>query len=104
MAGPAFLRYHWLKGKCFVLQDISPTIVNKGLSLFYENNSMAIREERGFMEWPGIHNIKRLVEVSHGLFIWVSTACRFSWEGRRLAMRRISLLINGYAYGRAPEK
>ncbi|KAJ5724890.1 hypothetical protein N7493_006618 [Penicillium malachiteum] len=47
---------------------------------------------------------RRLVDISGGLFIWASTACRFIREGRRLALRRLSLLMNGSSPGVGPEK
>ncbi|EXJ87253.1 hypothetical protein A1O3_04212 [Capronia epimyces CBS 606.96] len=89
----------------FVLQDILPTIVDRDLSLFFEHSFASIREERDFPpDWPGMRVITRLVEISCGLFIWASTACRFIREGRRLAMRRITILINGHRSGAGPEK
>jgi hypothetical protein len=89
----------------FVLREISRTLVNRDLSIFFENNFSTIREERGFDDhWPGMRIIRRLVEISCGLFIWASTACRFIREGRQLAMRRIDILINGYHSGAGPEK
>ncbi|KAI1215177.1 vegetative incompatibility protein HET-E-1 [Annulohypoxylon truncatum] len=89
----------------FTLQEISPDIVDHDLSIFFENHFSTIREERGFDDdWPGMRIIKRLVEISCGLFIWASTACRFIREGRRLAKRRIKILINGYRSGVGPEK
>lgn len=89
----------------FVLHEISSDIVNRDLSLFFESNFSVIREERGLDEdWPGKRIIERLVEISCGLFIWASTACRFIREGRRLTMRRVSILLNGHRAGVGPEK
>ena len=89
----------------FVLHDILPTIVDRDLSLFFEHRFELIREERGFaVDWPGSRIIKRLVEISCGLFIWASTACRFIREGKRLAKRRIEILINDHRSGAGPEK
>ncbi|KAF7540571.1 hypothetical protein G7054_g1266 [Neopestalotiopsis clavispora] len=89
----------------FVLHEILPAIVDRDLGLFFEHNFMALREERGFADdWPGTQFIKRLVEISGGLFIWASTACRYIREGRRLATRRISTLVNGHSSGMGPEK
>ncbi|KIN05290.1 hypothetical protein OIDMADRAFT_51101 [Oidiodendron maius Zn] len=89
----------------FILHDILPKIVDRDLTLFFEHNFKIIREERGFaINWPRTRIIRRLVEISCGLFIWASTACRFIREGRRLADKRISLLINDYRSGAGPEK
>ncbi|KAE8443107.1 hypothetical protein EG329_002351 [Mollisiaceae sp. DMI_Dod_QoI] len=89
----------------FVLQDILPTIVDRDLSLFFEDSLKSIREERGFAaDWPGSRIIKRLVEISCGLFIWASTACRYIREGKRMAKRRIDNLINNHRSREGPEK
>ncbi|KAK4247279.1 WD40-repeat-containing domain protein [Corynascus novoguineensis] len=89
----------------FVLHEISSDIVNRDLSLFFKSNFSTIREERGLDEdWPGRRIIELLVEISCGLFIWASTACRFIREGRRLTMRRIFILLNGHRSGVGPEK
>lgn len=89
----------------FVLHDILTTIVDRDLRLFFEHSFSTIREERGFaVDWPDRRVIRRLVETSCGLFIWASTACRFIREGRQLADRRISILINDHRSGAGPEK
>jgi WD40 repeat protein len=89
----------------FVLHQISQEIVDRDLSLFFQNSFSTIREERGLEDnWPGMRIINRLVEISCGLFIWASIACRFVREGRRMAMRRINILINGHRDNGGPEK
>ncbi|KAI1458975.1 vegetative incompatibility protein HET-E-1 [Annulohypoxylon moriforme] len=100
-----FTKIPEVEREVFALHEISPDIIDRDLSIFFENNFSTIREERGFDDdWPGMRIIKRLVEISCGLFIWASTACRFIREGRRLAKRRIKILINGYRSGVGPEK
>lgn len=54
--------------------------------------------------WPGMQIIIRLVEISCGLFILASTACRHIRDGKQLAMRRIRVLVNGHRSGAEPEK
>ncbi|KAH8685007.1 hypothetical protein BGZ61DRAFT_356172, partial [Ilyonectria robusta] len=89
----------------FLLHDILPEIVDHDLGLFFEHNLTKIREERGFdKNWPGMQSIRRLIEISGGLFIWASTACRFIREGRRLAVNRLSDLLIGQCSGVGPEK
>lgn len=86
--------------QCFVLHDISPTLVDRDLTLFFKENFTTIREERGFArDWPGGRVISRLVEISCGLFIWASTACRYIREGQHFAAKRIAKLINGHLSG-----
>ncbi|KAK7416688.1 hypothetical protein QQX98_005014 [Neonectria punicea] len=89
----------------FVLHEISPELVDRDLSLYFQDSFSVIREERGFADdWPGKKTVKRLVDNSCGLFIWASTACRFVREGRRLASKRISILLNGHRSDAGPEQ
>lgn len=89
----------------YVIHNIPPVIVDRDLRLFFEHSFSNIREERDFPDdWPGPRIINRLVEISCGLFIWASTACRYIHDGKRLADGRISTLINGYRTGAGPEK
>lgn len=91
--------------RALILHRISPSLVDRDLSIFFETNFSVIREEVGFGDgWPGVGTMKRLVEVSRGLFISASTACRFIHGGRWLAKKRINLLIDGYQYGASPEQ
>ncbi|KAF5672301.1 vegetative incompatibility het-E-1 [Fusarium heterosporum] len=89
----------------FVLHEISPDVVDRDLSLYFRDSFSVIREERGYSDdWPDGGTIKRLVDNSCGLFIWASTACRFIREGRRLASKRITTLLNGHRSGAGPEQ
>ncbi|KAF4964049.1 hypothetical protein FSARC_7998 [Fusarium sarcochroum] len=89
----------------FVLHEISANLVDRDLSLYFRDSFSVMREERGYTDdWPGGGTIKRLVDNSCGLFIWASTACRFIREGRRLASKRISTLLNGHRSGAGPEQ
>lgn len=93
--------------KVFVLHEMSHSLVNRDLTIFFENNFTMIREERGYDDdWPGSRIIKRLVEISCGLFIWASTACRYIFQGRWLSMaqKRIDNLVHGFSSGVGPEK
>jgi hypothetical protein len=87
------------------LHEIPSALVDRDLSAFFETNLSTIREERDLDDdWPGTGVAKRPVEISCGLFIWASIACRFIRDGKRVAMRRIDNLINGYRSGAGPEK
>lgn len=89
----------------FAFHDIAPTLVDRDFALFFEENFTNIREERGFpTDWPGRRVISRLVEISCGLFIWASTACRYIREGKQFAKKRIAKLMNGYRSDAGPEK
>ncbi|KAF4428921.1 vegetative incompatibility protein HET-E-1 [Fusarium austroafricanum] len=89
----------------FVLHEISADVVDRDLNLYFRDSFSVIRVERGYSDdWPDGGTIKRLVDSSCGLFIWASTACRFIREGRRLAQKRISTLLNGHRSGAGPEQ
>jgi len=88
-----------------ILHDIPQTTVNHDISIFLEYNFKGIRRERAFdHDWPGDHTIQQLVLKSSGLFIWAATACRFVRDGKRLATRRLSTIMEGGTSGTAPEQ
>jgi hypothetical protein len=83
-------RYHW----DFVLHDIARSIVDDDISEYLKHALTSIGQERGFdKEWPGEETIIRLVQKSAGLFIWAATACRFIGDGKQLAPKRLSLVL-----------
>ena len=89
----------------FVLHDISRSIVDHDISLFLEHNLSIIRQKRTLVtDWPGEQAIRDLVRKAAGLFIWAATVCRFIDEGRRLAARRLSLILQGDASITKPEE
>ncbi|KAM5349182.1 hypothetical protein ACJ41O_009005 [Fusarium nematophilum] len=89
--------------QAFIFREILPTV--EDLSLFFDSTFSIIREQRGFPEdWPGIRVTRRLVEISHGLFIWASTAGRFIGDGRRPAKRQTSTLLNGHYSSTGPQE
>ena len=45
-----------------------------------------------------------MIRKSSGLFIWAATACRFVREGGRLAVKRLSMILQGDTSATAPEK
>jgi hypothetical protein len=89
----------------FVLHNISPSIVDHDISIFFEYNLGIIRRKRGLAaDWPGEQTIKCLVRSASGLFIWAATACRFISDGNRLAVSRLSLILQDNTSDAAPEK
>jgi NACHT domain len=80
----------------FVLHNISPSVIEHDISVFLEYNLGIIRRKHTLAtDWPGEQTIKRLVLSAGGLFIWAATACRFISDGRRFAVRRLSLILQG---------
>jgi hypothetical protein len=89
----------------FILHNISPTIVNHDIAIFLEYNFRTIREERTISaDWPGEQAIRRLVQNADGLFIWAATACRFIYEGRQYAAKRLSMILQETKSVTAPQK
>ncbi|QPC71960.1 hypothetical protein HYE68_002712 [Fusarium pseudograminearum] len=92
----------------FVLEDISPSVINQDIGLYFKNRLKAFCEERGFDDdgWPDSRSIMRLVENASGLFIWAATACRFICKGTRFSNieKRLKMLIYGFSSGDGPEK
>jgi hypothetical protein len=78
----------------FVLHNISPSIVDQDIRTFLEHTFKLIARERSLVSgWPGEDNIRRLVQSASGLFIWVTTACRFIREGKRFATNRLNIIL-----------
>ena len=89
----------------FVLQDISKSIVEHDIHVFLETKFKTIRQKWGINpNWPSEHDIRRLVLSAGGLFIWAATACRFIWQGRQLAARRLSILLQSGSSINKPEE
>ena len=89
----------------FVLQNISPSIIDHDISLFLEYQFGLIRQDRSLCaDCPGDQVIKYLLQRAAGLFIWAATACRFVREGRRFAPERLSLLLEDNTSFGGPEK
>ncbi|KAH8650313.1 hypothetical protein BGZ60DRAFT_473956 [Tricladium varicosporioides] len=90
----------------FILHNVSPTIVNRDISLFLEYNLGIIRQEWTLgTDWPGEVVLRQLVLHACGLFIWAATACRFIREGKRFARKRLRTILKGSSSAiTAPEK
>lgn len=85
----------------FVLHSISSTVINQDLSTFFRHELKALGLSE---EWPSESDVARLVERAGGLFIWAATACRFIKDGRRLARKRLALILNRDSIVKGPEK
>ena len=96
--------------KDFVLHDIAPSIVDHDIKLFLEAELQAVGQRWcARVGWPGTETIVQLVQSASGLFIWAATACRFIWEGKRFAARRLETILRNdvnaaAAAAAAPEK
>jgi hypothetical protein len=89
----------------FVLHNVSPVIVDHDISIFLEYSLRVIGKERALGDgWPGERVISLLVQKASGLFIWAATACRFIREGRRFAVKRLDMMLQGDMSTIAPER
>ncbi|KAK8071911.1 hypothetical protein PG996_005259 [Apiospora saccharicola] len=80
----------------FVLHNISSSIVDGDIYLFFQHHFKLIREDRGLDDdWPVKEALQRLIETAGGLFIWAATACRYIDDGRTLAKKRLQTLLKG---------
>jgi hypothetical protein len=90
----------------FVLHNISPSIVDHDISIFFAYNLKLIGKEHSLDAcWPDEEIIRRLIQIASGLFIWAATACRFIHEGKRFAAKRLDTILRGNGSAlTAPEK
>jgi hypothetical protein len=90
----------------FVLHNISPSIVDQDISIFFAYNLKLIGREYSLDAcWPGEETIRYMIQIAGGLFIWAATACRFIREGKRFAARRLDTILRGSGSTlTAPEK
>jgi len=99
-----FYQLPYSEHRDFVLHNISISVINHDIAVFFDHQFKVIRQERGLAaDWPGNENIRVLVRKAAGLFIWAATACRFINEGRRYTARRLSLLLEGNTSLTKPE-
>jgi hypothetical protein len=88
----------------FVLHDIPQCIVDNDIYIFLEQNLKTVAQKRALgPDWPGEQAIRQLVRKAASLFIWATTVYRFIDEGKRLAARRLSLILQGNSPITKPE-
>ena len=83
---PIRLGFRYMPGilhRDLVLHDISRTIVDRDILIFFKHRLSEIRKAFDDLgdEWPGEQTINLLVSRAHGLFIYASTVCSFIEEG-----------------------
>jgi hypothetical protein len=89
----------------FVLHNISPSIIDHDISIFFRHELKTVKRRWNLPEkWLTEDAIEHLVENAGGLFIWAATACRFITEGKKTAGTRLSLILEGDTTGLPPER
>jgi hypothetical protein len=92
--------------KDFVLHNISSETVDHDITVFFQHSIEHIRK-RNFLDisWPSEEIMGRLIQLASGLFIWAATTCRFIYEGKRFAPKRLDMILQGSdSAPTAPEK
>lgn len=92
--------------KDFILHTISSETIDHDLSVFFKHNIELIRKKYFLdVSWPGEEMMKRLIQLASGLFIWAATTCRFIYEGKSFAPKRLGMILQGSSSApTAPEK
>jgi hypothetical protein len=85
----------------FVLHNISASVIEHDITIFFYHEFEIIRKRRHLPEqWPGEHNIKLLVQRADGLFIYAATVCRFI--GKLYPVKRLSLVLQRKSTSKLP--
>lgn len=79
-----------------VLNNVPRNIINHDVTIYF-------RQELKDIE-TSAEIIACLTEKACGLFIWAATACHFIRNGKRVASKRLSLILEGGNSERSPEK
>ena len=79
-----------------VLNNISQEIIDHDVAIYFRQELREIELDAQI--------IRCLVEKACGLFIWAATACRYVKDGKRVASKRLSLILKGEKGRRNPEK
>ncbi|KAF2458145.1 quinon protein alcohol dehydrogenase-like superfamily [Lineolata rhizophorae] len=88
----------------FVLQDISPSIVDQDISKFFWHElTLICQDSFSDFGWLRAETVGTLVQKASGLFIWASTACRFIQDGF-LPEESLETILNGSTDHETPEE
>jgi NACHT domain len=79
-----------------VLHNVPQEIINHDITVYFQQELKDIELSAEI--------IACLTEKACGLFIWAATACRFIRNGKRVASKRLSLILEGGKSERNPEK
>ena len=79
-----------------VLNNVPQEIIDQDITIYFRHELRNIE--------LSAQAITCLTEKACGLFIWAATACRFIKNGKLVASKRLSLILEGGKSGRNPEK
>ncbi|KAF8541983.1 hypothetical protein BDD12DRAFT_877394 [Trichophaea hybrida] len=87
----------------FVLHNISQSIVQQDMLIFFHHELENIKKERSLPEnWPDEGIIEQLAQRADKLFIYAATICRFIKDSKYDPKNRLSLVLNGCTTRRSP--
>jgi hypothetical protein len=79
-----------------VLNDVPQEIIDHDIAIYF-------RQELEDIELSA-QSIGCLIEKACGLFIWAATVCRYIKDSKRVASKRLSVILQGGKTGKNPEK
>lgn len=86
-----------------VLHDIPRSIVEHDICVYLTHELVTIRKERNLpSHWPNHDTTDLLIQKSNGLFIYISTACRFIRDKDWLPEEQLSLILQDDVVGDSP--
>ncbi len=88
----------------FIFHDISQSIIEHDISVFFRHNLEIIGRERILPIGPSEQTISLLVQRAGGLFIYAAMTCRFIRQDSQFAQRRLALFLQYNNAVLPPEK
>jgi hypothetical protein len=79
-----------------VLNDVPQDIIDHDIALYFQQELKDIE--------LSAQTVGCLIEKACGLFIWAATVCRYIKDGKRVASKRLSVILKGGKTGKNPEK
>jgi hypothetical protein len=79
-----------------ILNDVPREIIDQDIARYFQQELKDIE--------LSVQIIRCLIEKACGLFIWAATVCRYIKDGKRVASKRLSVILKGGKTGKNPEK
>jgi len=95
---PISLGFQKLPGEAyqdFILHEVSPSIVNEDISIFFQRNLALVKATNKQLKtpWPNEQTIELLVKKAAGLFIYAATTYRFIKDDAYDPEERLSIIL-----------
>jgi len=104
---PISLGFHELPGEAyqdFILHEVSPSIVNHDISIFFQQNLARVKATNKQLKtpWPGEQTIELLVKKAAGLFIYAATTYRFIKDDAYDPEDQLSTILEENTHSQSP--